>query len=181
MIQIGVTGHRFLTELLKLQAGVDQALARIAQAYPGEGWTIVSSLAEGADRLVVQRARLIRPETRLVVPLPLAAADYLQDFPSEESRAEFTRLLGEAAEILGPPEASERSQGYALAGQMMLARSHVLVALWDGQPARGRGGTAEVVQWARQRGLPLAWVHCANRLPGEPEPVEPGRVTFEGF
>ena len=32
-----------------------------------------------------------------------------------------------------------------------------------------------------KRGLPLAWVHCANRRPGEPQVDQQGRVTFEGF
>src|SRR5439155_12740709 len=34
-------------------------------------------------------------------------------------------------------------------------RCDVLIALWDGQPARGRGGTAEVVALARRVGRPL--------------------------
>ena len=58
MIRIGVTGHRFLAEIPKLRDGIDQALTRIAQTYPNEPWAVVSSLAEGADRLVVQRVLL---------------------------------------------------------------------------------------------------------------------------
>ena len=42
-------------------------------------------------------------------------------------------------------------------------RSGVLVAVWDGQPARGLGGTADVV--ARQRGVPMEviWPQGATR------------------
>jgi hypothetical protein len=55
MARIGVTGHRFLAEISRLQVGIAQALIRITQAYPGETWSVVSSLAKGADQLVVQR------------------------------------------------------------------------------------------------------------------------------
>jgi hypothetical protein len=33
-----------------------------------------------------------------------------------------------------------------------------LVAVWDGQPARGRGGTADIVAYARKKRRPLAWI-----------------------
>jgi hypothetical protein len=44
-------------------------------------------------------------------------------------------------------------------------RSSVLVAVWDGQPARGLGGTADVVAYARQRGVPMEviWPRGATR------------------
>ncbi len=48
----------------------------------------------------------------------------------------------------------------------MVTRSDVLLALWDGQNAQGQGGAGEIVALARQKGLPLAWVKCGNRLPG---------------
>ena len=41
----------------------------------------------------------------------------------------------------------------------------MLVAVWDGQPARGLGGTADVVAYARQRGVPMEviWPQGATR------------------
>jgi hypothetical protein len=49
-LRIGVTGHRFLSEVGKLTAGVDRALAEFERVYPGRAWTIYSPLAEGADQ-----------------------------------------------------------------------------------------------------------------------------------
>ena len=185
MVQIGVTGHRFLAEISKLQAGIDQALTRIAQAYPGETWSVVSSLAEGADQLVVQRVLRARQDARLIVPLPLPVSDYRQDFSTEQARAEFETLLARAVEVIPPPKVTLRSEGYWLAGKTMLGRSDVLVALWDGQMALGQGGTGEMVAIARQRALPIAWVHCGNRNAGTQQPInlgeEHGKVSFEGF
>jgi hypothetical protein len=37
----------------------------------------------------------------------------------------------------------------------MLARTDRLYAVWDGKPARGYGGTADVVAEAEKRGIPV--------------------------
>jgi hypothetical protein len=183
MIRIGVIGHRFLADIPKLIAGIDLALSRVAQAYPDETWSVVSSLAEGADRLVVQRILLIRPEARLIVPLPLPVLEYTQDFSSESSRKEFQGLMARAAEVIPPPRGKSHSEGYWLAGKTILERIDVLIALWDGQSSMGQGGTGKIVAMARQKKLPLAWVKCGNRVPGTNEAVslghQQGQVSFE--
>ena len=48
---------------------------------------------------------------------------------------------------------------------MVPDRSSVLVAVWDGQPSRGLGGTADVVAYARQRSVPVTvtWPEGASR------------------
>jgi hypothetical protein len=164
-LTIGVTGHRILAEPDKVTAGVDQALDHIAQAFPGRPWTVVSALAEGADRLVVQRV-LVRCQARLVVVLPLATGEYLDDFAVLESRQAFLALLEQAAEVIELPPASTRAAAYEAAGFHVLNHCEVLQAIWDGQGAQGQGGTGAIVAQARRRGLPLAWVHAGNRKPG---------------
>ncbi|HJQ85626.1 MAG TPA: hypothetical protein VKA21_16170 [Candidatus Binatia bacterium] len=146
--------------------------------------TVVSSLAEGADRLVVEEA-IAGFGAGLIVPLPLPCAEYEKDFASPESRATFTRLLARASEVVPLPPAPARAEAYAAAGRYVEAASDVLLAVWDGRPGQGRAGTAEVVAAARRRGLPLAWVHAGNRRPGTTEAMslgpEQGTVTFERF
>jgi hypothetical protein len=44
-------------------------------------------------------------------------------------------------------------RSYLHAGLTMLDGVERLIAVWDGGPARGRGGTAEIVEHARRRGL----------------------------
>ena len=44
-IAIGVTGHRVLAELAKVEAGVDKAVRRIEQKFSQELLTVLSSLA----------------------------------------------------------------------------------------------------------------------------------------
>jgi hypothetical protein len=168
----------------RIGAGVDEALRRIDQAFPGRMRTVLSSLAEGADRLVARRA-FERRGTRLVALLPLPRADYLQDFALEESQREFLDLLDQADEIEEPPASGPREQAYETAGRAMLDRSDVVIAAWDGQAPQGQGGTGAVVAQARARGLPIAWIHAGNRQRGTLVPTslgpEQGRVTFENL
>lgn len=182
MAVIGVTGHRVLAEQEKLDAGLDAVAGRIAEAFPGEDWTVVSALAEGADRFVAARL-LDRPATRLVAVLPLPPHDYEADFPTHASREEFRSLLDRAHEVVEVPRAASRDAAYEAAGRGVLDRADVLVAVWDGRGAQGQGGTAAIVAQARERGLPLAWLHAGNRRPGTLEPttlgVEQGEVSFE--
>jgi hypothetical protein len=179
---IGVTGHRVLAEREKLEAGLDAVALRIAAAFPGELWTVISALAEGGDRLVA-RGLLARPGTRLLAVLPLAADDYEADFSTAASRHEFRSLLDRADEVIEIAPTPSRDTAYAAAGREVLDRADLLVAVWDGQGAQGHGGTAAIVAQARQRGLPVAWVHAGNRRPNTLEPsslgAEQGKVSFE--
>ena len=185
MVTIGVTGHRFLTQVDKITAGVDEALRRIEAAFDAPPMAVISLLAQGADRLVVQRVFARWPAAELIVPLPLPQADYVTDFPSPESRDVFLDLLSRADRVITLPPSPRRDEAYAAAGRYVLDHCDVLLAVWDGKPAQGTGGTTEIVAEARRRGLPLAWVHAGNREPGTQRPVslgrDQGKVTFERF
>ena len=184
MVTIGVTGHRFLTEVDKIATGVDKALCQIEYAFGGQAWTVISPLAEGADRLVAQRV-LARSKARLVVPLPLPQRDYIADFGSDESRNEFYDLLSQAEQIVTLPPTPTRGEAYAAAGTYVLDHCDVLIAIWDGQTAQGIGGSGDIVAQARRRGLPLAWILAGNRRLGTQEPTvlttEQGEVVLERF
>ena len=58
-----------------------------------------------------------------------------------------------------------REDAYLAAGHAVVDDADVVLALWDGRPARGRGGTAEVVEYARSLGRPLVWIDVARREP----------------
>jgi hypothetical protein len=44
-------------------------------------------------------------------------------------------------------------------------RCDAIIAVWDGEKSRGRGGTAEIVGYAQEQGVPIAWVHTAGGPP----------------
>jgi SMODS and SLOG-associating 2TM effector domain 1/Protein of unknown function (DUF4231) len=123
-------------------------------------------LAEGADRKVRKKV-LVGLDTRLEVALPMDAGEYARDFQSEASRQEFRFLLAQARENdrWQAPDGLEREEAYERAGRYVVDRCDALIAVWDGEESRGRGGTAEIVGYAQQQGVPIAWVHTKGDLP----------------
>jgi hypothetical protein len=168
-LRIGVTGHRRLDDEEALAAQVRRTFERVRALVPSSPFTpvlftAVSLLAEGADRLVT-REMLRDQETRLEVTLPLPSEEYLRDFQSDASKREFNELLARADVVTEMPPAASREEAYQRAGRYIVEHCDVLVALWDGQPSRGQGGTAEIVEYARQRRMPLFWIATE----GQPE------------
>lgn len=181
---VGVTGHRILADVERIRNGVALVLNHIEASFGGRALTVVSSLAEGADRIVVEEA-LKRSGAKLEVILPMPQCEYMRDFPDEKSRGEFEKLMGSAASVQELPLQEDRGTCYEAAGLRVLDRSEVLLAVWDGKAEQGQGGTGEIVSLARSRHLPIAWVHAGNRKPGTKEATSlgqaQGRVTLEGF
>ncbi len=152
-----MTGHRWYDEPDKVEAAVDRALADVATAASDiEIW---SSLAEGADRLVARRATDLL-EAQLVAVLPLEPDDYRSDFTDPASIVAFERTLAAATRVTvtGPDESGSRTSAYRRAGLVIATSVDVLVAVWDGAPARGPGGTAEIVDEARRTGTSVVVV-----------------------
>jgi SMODS and SLOG-associating 2TM effector domain 1/Protein of unknown function (DUF4231) len=173
-LRVGVTGHRNIdVEDEALKSAVREALDRIGRYRTGTAatpvsLTVVSALAEGADRLVASEAMDHGASLEVVLPLP--AEEYLADFASEASKSDFRTLLTKAAAITGLPVADERDKAYERAGRAVVDRSDALIALWDGHPAAGRGGTAQIVAYARLHQVPVVQVPV-KRL--DPRPAHP--------
>ncbi|MDP9177408.1 MAG: hypothetical protein M3O61_06990 [Gemmatimonadota bacterium] len=184
MIVLGVTGHRILAEPAKIRAGVRRGLHRISNAFPDHALTVLSALAEGADRLIAKEV-LASPGALLVVVLPIAQEDYVTDFVSAASRAEFLKLIERAHQVIELPPQPSRNAGYQSAGDYVVSHCDVLMTVWDGRDAQGQGGTGATVALARRKQIPIVWVKAGNRKPGTMTPtslgVAQGEVSFENL
>jgi hypothetical protein len=121
---------------------------------------VVSALAEGSDRIGAHLG--LAQGFALSAPLPFASKDYERDFTAPESKAEFHALMAKAASILElPGDRHEEDKAYERAGMAVLDASDLLIAVWDGKPSAGRGGTTETVHEAARRGMPVIWVNPA--------------------
>ena len=165
-LRIGVTGHRDLPEGTNWPERIAEALGLIQERLDPAGgtplaWSVISSLAEGADRLVAETV-LARPGSQLEIPLPLPVGDYQTDFKSEESKAAFGKLCSQASLIIRAPGFESRESAYEWAGLTMVGRSDIVIALWDGQRSRGVGGTAGIVTLARRYGRPVVHIPTGN-------------------
>ena len=169
-LRIGVSGHRVPPKLPEeseapLRAHIDRILAAIAatarKTNSASPLVIVSSLAEGSDRIVA--AAGLAAGYALQVILPFARVEYERDFETPMSRSEFEDLLARAGEVveLGG-DAEERPRAYEAAGLFMLANIDVLIAIWDGAVAAGIGGTAQIVERAIADGTVVVWIEPSH-------------------
>lgn len=157
-LTVGVTGHRQIAG--DCTAAIETAVASILEGVrtnaPHAPLVLLTGLAEGADRLVARLAQE-RFGAELIVVLPRAAESYRRDFATAESQEEFDRLLKSARLVVTcPDDNTDPTAGYAWAGNFTALHSHLLIALWDGDDARGDGGTAQIVK-AKLRGRYADW------------------------
>ena len=68
-------------------------------------------------------------------------------------------LLQQAGEVVVLNHRGPSQAAFLDAGRRVVDLSQLVVAVWDGLNARGKGGTADVVRYARKRGkeVVFAW------------------------
>ncbi len=186
-IRVGITGHRILarTQTKEIETGILKALSRIARSFPACKFEIVSALAEGADCLFAEMA-LDFLKAELLAVLPMAQDIYLDDFSSDAAKEVFDVLLQKSARTpIILPKQTSRETAYLKAGEYIADHCDILVAIWDGKPAQGPGGTGQIVEIARQNKKPLIWIRAGNRQPGTHAPTHlgnrQGTVRFAHF
>lgn len=148
MTVVAVTGHRHLRDPASVRTALEQVLAGLSPPVTG-----ISTLAAGADQLFAEAVLTLGGRLEVIVP----SRDYAQSL-APDVRPHFDRLCAAAAEVFQLPEPQAGRDAYVAAAEAMLERSDVLVAVWDGNPGRGAGGTADVVRMARERGIAVAVV-----------------------
>jgi hypothetical protein len=172
--------------LREVFAAIDAALVEIARGQSANYLDaphrvrLVSALSEGADQLAVAA----RPSGWTVdAILPFPRESYLQDFrqsaagDGRDVTAGFLACLAEATTVVELPEdplirrkelrpetspdeyQRRRNAGYVRLGGFLLRQVDLLVAVWDGLPEGGEGGTADVVRAAVEAEIPVVWVH----------------------
>ena len=155
-VRLGAIGDEIALALDTVEAealGVFKREARLfAKAAPV--LTLVSPLADGADQMAAEAG--LKRRWRLQAILPFARATYIRDFDGHEAQARFIALIERADCVLElPGDPDDDAEAYMAAGRATIAHCDVLIAIWDGQPPRGRGGTAEVVHLAVAQGTPV--------------------------
>jgi len=161
--RIGVTGHRELPNPDAVRRGVTRVLAELDERLSSVNYRyrVLSPLADGADRLVAECVLQYHSGSDLEAMLPMPREAYYQTFiPAKraESIKEFEALWNQAKRQIVLPEPSSHKEAYENVGGYLVEHCEVLIAVWDGQPERGRGGTACVVQLARDKNRTVFWL-----------------------
>jgi hypothetical protein len=155
---VGFSGHRQLDNAGALAPAVTRALELLRQETKGE-WVALSSVATGGDQLFIGQARSLGLSWYAILPLP--RAEFAKDFSEAEWRG-VEATLGQAENVRVITENGSREDAYLDCGMETVNGSDVLLAVWDGDPARGKGGTADVIEYAKSIGKPILIVDAAT-------------------
>ncbi|WEV59385.1 hypothetical protein OZX67_02140 [Bifidobacterium sp. ESL0728] len=148
--RIGITGHQRIPAAA--YGYVERGLSEFLRSYEGLGKEVtgVSCLAYGADQLFA--SAMLKGGHGLEAIIP---CDHYETTFDDAGLREYRSLLGRASNVLKLDYPQPCEDAFLAAGLQVVDRCDVLVAFWDGLPAAGKGGTGDVVDYARQQGKPV--------------------------
>jgi hypothetical protein len=158
VLAIGFTGHRSLPDEAASRKLVCDFLRDQKAAIAGIVYG-VSSAAAGGDLLFAESC--VQLEIPLRVLLPLPQERFRDDFDTV-TWLRVEQVLSKAVSVEVTGDRGLRDEDYYQCGIETVQQSQLMVALWDGEPARGMGGTQEIVSFARKMGRPVVWFHSVT-------------------
>lgn len=147
MTAVGCTGHQQMPGAAVRHA--DTRLRELLEGVPS--LTGITSLAAGADQLFGRAVLDVGGALHAVIP----CRRYEAAFQDAAARSAYEELLGAAARIDELPYGEPSEEAFFAAGKAIADACDRLVAVWDGEPARGLGGSGDVVAYARSLGRPV--------------------------
>ena len=151
-MKIGITGHQRLDD--------PSAWDWVASALSDEldilesPVTAISSLAIGADQLFA--TLVVRRGGQIYAVIPFSG--YERAFAPEDIKG-YWSILSKASsvEILETPGTDE--EAFLAAGRRVVELAELMIAVWNGKPAEGKGGTGDIVSYTIGKGTPLIHIN----------------------
>jgi ADP-ribose pyrophosphatase YjhB (NUDIX family) len=164
-LYIGASGHQqigdeatigFVSEQLRVLLTTFQRQA----CEHGQDIIARSALAIGTDRLFVKTALALDIPVEVIKP----CAGYADIYDSSEIRKEYYYLLGRCKKVYELPIQECSEDAYYAAGHWVVDHSDLVILVWNGYPAGGKGGTADVATYARLVGRPFIHIHTVRHV-----------------
>jgi hypothetical protein len=154
-MNVGITGHQHLDDPTAWSWVADAIRSELTALTPP--LVAITSLAIGADQLLAELVLEHGGTIHAVLPYREIERSFLpEDLP-------LFRMLASQAEleILDTPGTDQ--DAYLAAGLRVVDLSDLVIAVWNGLPAVGKGGTADVVDYALQKGIRLLHIEPVGR------------------
>lgn len=157
-LAIGFTGHRRLSDEVKSRAAILKLLQEWKARAPGIVYG-VSSAASGGDLLFAESCLQLGLPIRIL--LPMQKTQFQEDF-DEATWERALRVMDQALSVEVTGSGESRDDRYYECGIETVLQSQLLLALWDGEPSQGLGGTENIVIYAKDQGRPVVWIHSVT-------------------
>ncbi|MFI1700278.1 hypothetical protein ACH419_30440 [Streptomyces bobili] len=157
-MRVGITGHRGLSQAVE-ELVRPMLAAAVAEHDPAE-LVGVSCIADGPDSWFAEAVLHHGGRIEVVVP----ALGYRESLPGWHHPT-YDRLMRQAADLHETGIRDSDSQAHMSGSELLVCLVDELLAVWDGKPARGYGGTADVVAYAGRQAtaVRILWPEGASR------------------
>ncbi len=156
-MRLGITGHQRLKEASGWD-WVRRQMHELVEPLPG-ALAGVTSLAAGADQLFAEVVMQHGGSLEVIIPFD----GYEESFTDGFGRSLYRRLLQAASRVEVLRKEGSDEEAYLAAGRRVVDLCELLVAVWDGNPAAGLGGTADIVGYALQTRTSLIHLNPVSR------------------
>lgn len=156
-MKIGITGHQNLGTqytkqwVKKVLFEEITKLASVEAAY--------SSLAVGADQLFGEI--VLQHGINLYAIIPCSNYDEAFDSRGKKKYLNLVSLCHGIEELSFPYPSEE---AFLSAGKLMVDHADLVFAVWDGLPAKGLGGTGDIVEYAISKKKQLIHLHPIEKF-----------------
>ncbi len=140
-MKIGITGHQQLGSDATITWLSDTLEGIIRQYHIDIG---ITSLAIGADQLYAEVLRKAHIPYIAVIP----SNEYATTFQNTNDLERYQELLRGASERVQLPFEKPSETAFYEAGKQIANLSDMLLAIWNGLPAKGLGGTGDIVKYS---------------------------------
>ncbi len=144
-MKAGITGHQDLGDQATVAWVKDTLAGLVVENNVSHGFTC---LAKGADQFFAA----VLTEKNISFTAIIPCIEYEMAFDNQSARNDyqrFDRMAGERIE-LNFPHPSEKA--FFEGGKKVVECSDLIFAVWDGQPAKGLGGTGDIVEFSKKAG-----------------------------
>lgn len=156
-LKIGITGHQE-------REGIDWSWVRsmIDSFLDGKpDLNGFSSLAAGTDQLFGDAVLASGGKLTAVIPIE----DYETHFDND-SLGRYLKLLS-ASEVIKLDSDEPEERAFLAAGKWITRETDCLIAVWDGEPAEGTGGTGDIVAYALSLGRTIFHIEPIKQVTRE--------------
>lgn len=154
---IGFSGHQSLSPETRRTVRIE--IERTLSQW--DNILAVTSLASGGDQIFAECALSLNKQLMVIIP----CSDYETTFVNAEDLTAYRKFLDSAVRVVQLSFSGPSEEAYWAAGKRVVDVTDMLVAVWDGLPAGGLGGTADVVHYAENchKRVVRIWPQGASR------------------
>lgn len=152
---LGITGHQKLENFDKNWIK-DEIKSFLSENSVDKG---ITCLAIGADQLFCEELINNKIEYDTILP----CENYISTFKKKQDILNFISLLNLAKNTLTLDFKEPSEEAFYAAGLKMLEYSTTVIAIWDGKPSKGLGGTGDIVNIALSQSKNIYHINPVNK------------------